>query len=793
MRHILCICLFIFFASFLNAQTPEWLWAKSAGGNDADIGNAVASDIRGNVFVTGSYRSSDITFGSYTLPNVYDYDIFLTKYGPAGNVLWAKGSGGNDRDEGVSVAVDEDGSVYVCGNFKSDSIDFDGLTLHNFAGHKFEIFLVKFDSAGIVQWAKSFGSFDNDVSQDLAVDTAGNLYMTGSFGGLSITFDTIVLNNVSTSPSADIFFAKFDPYGNALWANGIGGNNVDCGYSIAIDKDNELYLATLSNSNPITYGSTTFAFGVTPQFVLCKFDPAGDLYWIQHFIGTGACEMPEVSVNSSKDIFVSGSIKNGISFGSVILTPTAGTFTDVFIAKLDSLGTGIWGRCTGGNRVDHCDAVAADEEGNVYIGGMIGSASVMFDTIPLSFFGPNAVYFLVKYDNSGNALWLKSDGGIGNDRIMDISVNDNGMVYISGGFATDTIHFDTIAMYNPGGYLYSNTCVAALGNGYVWPGDTDNNNTVSNDDLLPIGLYFGSIGFARDSIGNTWQADTSVNWPGHQYNGINLKHVDCNGDSIVNADDTLAVNLNYNLAHAFSSSQPTVRVATKPIYFIAPLGPYSGGDWVNLELWVGTASETFDDFYGVAFNIQYPSFLVQSGTEQLDYSSTWLENIDSNALSLQKTNVSSSTIHGAIVRTDHIGASGYGKVADLKFQLKPSVTATDAISLNVFYTHAVKSDGVTIPLDAIPLTLNSTVGIAEIIAGSTIRVFPNPSDGLYSFNGILADCKLEIIDITGRIVYSASSLVDLGSIDLRRNPSGIYFYRIISPEKATLQGKLIHY
>ncbi len=123
------------------------LWAERAGGTDVDYGYSVATDTSGNVYITGGFNSATITFGTTTLTNAGNGDIFITKYDAAGIVLWAKSAGGTSADEGFGIATDASGNVYVTGRFQSSTITFGTPTLIN-AGSK-DIFIAKYDGTGI--------------------------------------------------------------------------------------------------------------------------------------------------------------------------------------------------------------------------------------------------------------------------------------------------------------------------------------------------------------------------------------------------------------------------------------------------------------------------------------------------------------------------------------------------------------------------------------------------------------------------------------------------------------------
>src|ERR1035437_397511 len=94
----LTLITFFLFSLVLKAQAPSWAWAKSGDGTNDDGAYSIATDASGNVFIAGGFSSPTITFGTYTLTNNGSYDMFLVKYDPSGNVMWAKSAGGANSD-----------------------------------------------------------------------------------------------------------------------------------------------------------------------------------------------------------------------------------------------------------------------------------------------------------------------------------------------------------------------------------------------------------------------------------------------------------------------------------------------------------------------------------------------------------------------------------------------------------------------------------------------------------------------------------------------------------------------
>jgi hypothetical protein len=209
------------------------IWAKSAGGNSDDYVTGLRTDANGNSYLTGYSNSASMTFSSVTFPStVSGYEIFVAEYDNAGNVIWAKGDGVTASLYKPAIDIDGSGNCYITGYFNGTSATFGTTTLTN-AGIN-DIFIVKYNNAGNVVWAKRAGGTDFDEGHSISTDVNGNSYITGFFRG-TITFGTFTFTTFTAAGGPDIFVAKYDSSGNVIWAKNVSyGINPDIGDGISI-------------------------------------------------------------------------------------------------------------------------------------------------------------------------------------------------------------------------------------------------------------------------------------------------------------------------------------------------------------------------------------------------------------------------------------------------------------------------------------------------------------------------------------------------------------------------------
>ncbi len=263
----------------------SFLWVKGMGAGGNDQGWSVAVDGNGNAYVTGFFSEQGAFFDFYNnigaLTSAGRSDVFLAKYDPAGNFLWSKGMGGKDDDKGYGIAADSSGNIYATGTFSSDTTYFNpggsgGILTR--AGSE-DVFLAKYDVSGNYLWAKSMGGTGSDHGNGIAVDTRGNVYVTGSFDS-----DTAHFNpggsggKLATVGNRDIFLAKYNTEGKYLWTKSMGGSKIDVGRSVTVGGNGNVYVTGQFTSTPADFniggsGDTLTSVGFYDAFAMkfsCK-------------------------------------------------------------------------------------------------------------------------------------------------------------------------------------------------------------------------------------------------------------------------------------------------------------------------------------------------------------------------------------------------------------------------------------------------------------------------------------------------------------------------------------------
>ena len=318
--------------------------------------------------------------------------------------------------------------------------------------------------------ALSFGGSGADSGSAVKVDTRGNRYVTGGFS-LTAKFGNKTLISAG---GTDIFLAKFGPSGELRWLIRAGGAGDDVGNDIALDREQNIYVAgsfTDSATFPSVNGPSKTVTGAAETIFLAKYDPSGKLVWVQTGTGSfgGQNEAFGVAVNQATGaVFIIGRGQGDDTFsssnGTEHTVPGVGDW-HMFLTKYDSAGNFQWGQTNEAtvNTVPH--EVAVDARGNVYVTGWFEGTAIfhsnngqdltitgLSEPIQSSPDFPDDA-FIVKYDAEGNAKWANSIGGY-KGIATNVAVSDRGEISITGfigNIAGTPTQAETIATSQPGG------------------------------------------------------------------------------------------------------------------------------------------------------------------------------------------------------------------------------------------------------------------------------------------------------------------------------------------------------
>jgi hypothetical protein len=302
-------------------------------------------------------------------------DIYVVKLDASGNVQWTKTIGGSYGDEANSIIQSSDGGYVVAGYTSS------------FGAGGRDIYVVKLDASGNVQWTKTIGGSYGDEANSIIQSSDGGYAVagwTGSFG----------------AGGWDIYVVKLDASGNVQWTKTIGGSNDDGALSIIQSSDGGYVVAGWTES---------FGAGDRDMFVV-KLDSSGNVQWTKTIGGSYGDEANSIIQSSDGGYVVAGRTE---SFG-------AGGW-DIYVVKLDASGNVQWTKTIGGSYGDEANSIIQSSDGGYVVAGRTES------------FGAGGWdIYVVKLDASGNVQWTKTIGGSNDDGALSIIQSSDGGYAVAG-------------------------------------------------------------------------------------------------------------------------------------------------------------------------------------------------------------------------------------------------------------------------------------------------------------------------------------------------------------------------
>ena len=432
-----------------------WQWGRETVNNfSSDDSRSVVIDSHGNTYITGYYTGSYVAFGADTLFGINLVSgpefIFLVKYDASGNVVWAKNTN-RPYNEGWALAIDASDNVYMTGFFSNGQLIFGSDTLSNDSVYnEVSMLLVKYNSDGNVLWARTAPATSiSEVSgSSLSTDAAGNVYVAGYFRSQSLVFGTDTLKNINSS-DRDLFVAKYDAAGNALWARQSkwGQQGSDFEDHVTVDASDNVYLAGCFSGASITFGDGIFERTNGGSFFV-KYNAAGVLQWVTCPFDRDPTSIRGVTTDAAGNIIVAGAFSGTMIFGHDTLFNTYPTnyvtTANLFLAKYDTSGNILWAKNAAGNC--YANTVTTDDSDNIIIAGGFNSDTLATGGDTLIGSG-NGEALVAKYDSAGNVKWVASAGELQAGRTSAAVADRRGNnIYVTGTFSGEALAFGTSAL-----------------------------------------------------------------------------------------------------------------------------------------------------------------------------------------------------------------------------------------------------------------------------------------------------------------------------------------------------------
>jgi hypothetical protein len=753
----------------------SWLWAKHPDGSVAPYTNpAISSDQNGNTYVAGGFTGT-LTFSTAPSPTILtsagEADIFIAKYDPSGNVLWAKRAGSTHSDVANAIKYDGFGNLYIAGSF-TESTNFEGTIITNPVSNSANVFLAKYNATtGNFLWVRHGAGSDGNTKQafDIAVDNAGDAYITGEFAG-PITFTP--LSPLTGIGWWDIFVVKYNSAGVAQWQTKAG--SIEAGYNgegangIAVDQSGNVFVTGYFNGSatyPTQFGNINLVSNggggfYEYDYFLAKYNPSTSSWeWAVDGGGAGNDNSKSVSLDSYGNPYVSGVFTGTATFGTTTLTSIGGN--DYFVAKYSANGSLSWIHPTGGLGYFGRNRSKVDANGNFYFAGTFDGTVTVGDATITSNGFDNC--YIAYWDNNGIFQWVKHIPGSYYSQVSAIDVESNGTIDFAEVFA-QTETFDCTVL-NAGSFW--GLAIAKLGtSGNVpdAPAVTASTNPICNGTSTLLSISSGNLNNATE-----WK------W----YTGS------CGG-TLVGSGNSITVNPVQNTT-----------------YYVRGEGGCSGpGACASITINIGSIDVTIPDvkalnYSSIAFNTVYPPYAPASSitlTAQPSgasgpYNYSW-----SNGATTQSITVSpSSNTTYTVTVTDASGCTGTaskevvvknvncnnGKVYMCHITGNSSHVNTICIDNNAVATHLAAGCS----LGECIGSRNAPSAMETEVVNFKIEILPNPSEKYFNLiinTGDATKISIRVMDVLGRVVEVRTNIAASSNIRFGNDLSaGIYFAEII--------------
>ena len=441
----------LLFSIFFNfyAQAQELEWAKSTGSVGVDRAFKITTDNSGNIISSGIFNNTidfDPSSGIDQHSSNGSSDVFVQKLDSNGNFIWAVTFGGDSFEYNYGVTTDTNENIYVTGAFQQ-TVDFgNGSDIITSQG-ELDVFIIKLNSNGDLLWVKTLGGSGTEISEEVKIDGAGNIYITGAYEE-TVDFDPGAgIQEFTSLGRSDIFILKLDVDGNYIWAKCFGGILDDYANALTIDSSENIVTTGYFSQN-VDFDPSSEEFIISSNntdVFIQKLNPAGNFIWAKGNSSSAISQGESIITDNTGNIYIAGAFDDSLYFGSENGNPTAVSngSTDSFILKLNELGDFRWLKSIGGSEGDFTNDITLDSNNNVIATGVFTGA-VDFDPGSNSHIinsNGSQDMFIQILDATGSFINAHGIGASSFDYGEAITVDNEDNIYLATSFS-ETVDID---------------------------------------------------------------------------------------------------------------------------------------------------------------------------------------------------------------------------------------------------------------------------------------------------------------------------------------------------------------
>lgn len=401
---------FDFFAKYDNSGNI--IWVKTIKGA---LGNDIKTDSTGNIYITGSFGSimyndtADFNpgYGNAILVSQSSTDMFIAKYDENGSFIWVKGIGSNSDEIATKITIDNVGNIYLTGIFNG-MCDFDPDTGNAYlTANTYCIFIAKYNNNGNYVWAiniSSSPSYQQEV-YSINLDDTGNVYIAGCFTGVADFDSGPGVANLTSVGGFDIYFAKYNPNGNYIWAKSISGEFCS---GMALDNNGNIYITGHFGGNadfdpgPGNVILSSSGFSV----FIAKYDNNGEYVFAKKFNTTNMSSGRDIAIDCLGNINISGFFTGTVDFdpGSGYSAYTSIGDYDIFFGRYNNNGDYLFAKSIGTLGEEYAYHLDVDVAGSIFIAGLFSNTLDFDPGTGTAYYTANGLrdMFLAKYGNTVN-------------------------------------------------------------------------------------------------------------------------------------------------------------------------------------------------------------------------------------------------------------------------------------------------------------------------------------------------------------------------------------------------------